>query len=307
MWFGMLLTVLFLVTGVAWLADKFHFAPQRKRAAEAILDKAKASGQGGYDGAVRAALTRPDWLEYTAGLFGVIALVFVLRSFIVEPFRIPSGSMLPNLYVGDFILVNKYTYGLRLPIGNQVVVPMNHPKKGDVVVFQWPVDKAQSYIKRVVGEPGDVVRYENKVLTVNGQTYQQVPKSGEIPVAEYPTYPNTNKPVLSVIMTKSVEEGAVPHDILAIEKQPAINPNILAEYPFSKTTSACTYFPNDTGMECTVPQGQYLMMGDNRDNSADGRYWGFVPEANIIGKAYFVWMNYNWPFDFKFSRIGSVK
>ena len=300
MWFGMLLTVLFLITGLAWLADRFYFAPQRKKNAEAIFDKAKSSGQGGYDGAVRAALARPAWLEYTAGLFGVIALVFVLRSFIVEPFRIPSGSMLPNLYVGDFILVNKYTYGLRLPIGNQTIVPMNSPKKGDVVVFQFPPDKSQSYIKRVVGAPGDVVRYENKVLTVNGQTYQQMPKSGIIPDAEYPTYPNSNKPVLGVIMTKSLEEGTVPHDILTIEKQPAINPNALTEYPFSKSTSACTYFPNNTGMECTVPTGQYLMMGDNRDNSTDGRYWGFVPEANIIGKAYFVWMNFSHP-----SRIGT--
>ena len=300
MWFGMLLTVLFLITGLAWLADKFYFAPQRQKNAEAIFDKAKASGQGGYDGAVRAALARPAWLEYTAGLFGVIALVFVLRSFIVEPFRIPSGSMLPNLYVGDFILVNKYTYGLRLPIGNQTIVSMNSPKKGDVVVFQFPPDKSQSYIKRVVGAPGDVVRYENKVLTVNGQTYQQMPKSGDIPEAEYPTYANTNKPVLGVIMTKSLEEGAVPHDILTIEKQPAINPNALTEYSFSKSTSACTYFPNNTGMECKVPAGQYLMMGDNRDNSTDGRYWGFVPEANIIGKAYFVWMNFSHP-----SRIGT--
>jgi signal peptidase I len=300
MWFGMLLTVLFLVTGVAWLADKFYFAPQRKKNAEAIFDKAKASGQGGYDAAVRAALARPAWLEYTAGLFGVIALVFVLRSFIVEPFRIPSGSMLPNLYVGDFILVNKYTYGLRMPITNDVIVPMNQPKKGDVVVFQFPPDPSQSYIKRVVGVPGDVVRYENKVLTVNGQTYQQMPKSGIIPDAEYPTYPNTNKPVLGVIMTKAAEEGAVTHDILTIEKQPTINPNGLSEYPFSKNTSACTYFPNNTGMECKVPAGQYLMMGDNRDNSTDGRYWGFVPEQNIIGKAYFVWMNFS-----HLSRIGT--
>ena len=300
MWFGMLLKVFFLITGLAWLADRFYFAPQRKKNAEAIFDKAKSSGQGGYDGAVRAALARPAWLEYTAGLFGVIALVFVLRSFIVEPFRIPSGSMLPNLYVGDFILVNKYTYGLRLPIGNQTIVPMNSPKKGDVVVFQFPPDPSQSYIKRVVGVPGDVVRYENKVLTVNGQTYQQMPKSGIIPDAEYPTYPNSNKPVLGVIMTKAAEEGAVTHDILTIEKQPTINPNGLSEYPFSKNTSACTYFPNNTGMECKVPAGQYLMMGDNRDNSTDGRYWGFVPEQNIIGKAYFVWMNFS-----HLSRIGT--
>ena len=301
MWFGIVLSVLFVVTGLAWLADKFHFAPKRQQVAQTIIDTAKANGQGGYDNAVNRALARPDWLEYTAGLFGVISLVFVLRSFIVEPFRIPSGSMLPNLYVGDFILVNKFTYGLRLPIGNQTIVPMNQPKKGDVVVFQWPVDKTQSYIKRVVGVPGDVVRYENKILTVNGQTYQQMPKSGAIPEAEYPTYSNTNKPVLGVVMNKAVEEGAVAHDILTIEKQPSINPNALVDYPFSKTTGSCTYLPNNTGLECKVPAGQYLMIGDNRDNSTDGRYWGFVPEQNIIGKAFFVWMNFS-----HLSRIGST-
>jgi signal peptidase I len=101
-------------------------------------------------------------------------------------------------------------------------------------------------------------------------------------------------------MTKAAEEGAVTHDILTIEKQPTINPNGLSEYPFSKNTSACTYFPNNTGMECKVPAGQYLMMGDNRDNSTDGRYWGFVPEQNIVGKAYFVWMNFS-----HLSRIGT--
>ena len=299
MWFGTLLVVLFIVSGVCWLLDKFYFAPARQRAAEAIISQAKSQGIGGYQEAAQAALARPAWLEYTAGLFGVIALVFVLRSFIVEPFRIPSGSMLPNLYVGDFILVNKYTYGLRMPITNDVVVPMNHPKKGEVVVFQFPPDQSQSYIKRVIGEPGDVVRYENKVLTVNGQTYHLTPKNGDIPAAEYPTYPNTNQPILSLILSKASEEGAVTHDILTIEQQPVINANELKQFPFAANTSACTYLPNNTGLECKVPQGQYFMMGDNRDNSTDGRYWGFVPEQNIIGKAYFVWMNFGHP-----SRIG---
>ena len=288
--------VLFVVTGIFWLLDKFIFAPKRRTAAEAI----RAQAAGGHADAVRAALQRPWWLEYTAGLFGVIALVFVLRSFVVEPFRIPSGSMLPNLYVGDFILVNKYTYGIRMPITNDVVVPMNHPKKGEVVVFQFPPDKTQSYIKRVVGEPGDVIRYENKVLTVNGQVYHQTPKTGEIPAAEYPTYPNTNQPILKLILSKAAEEGAVTHDILTIEQQPTINTSELKQFPFAANTAACTYLANSTGIECKVPQGQYFMMGDNRDNSTDSRYWGFVPEQNIIGKAYFVWMNFG-----HLSRIGN--
>lgn len=307
MWFGIVLTVLFVVTGLGWLADKFYFAAARQRVAQNIADQAKAQGRGGFEGAVRDALRRPVWLEYTAGLFGVIALVFVLRSFITEPFRIPSGSMLPNLYVGDFILVNKFTYGLRMPIGNAVIVPMSHPQKGDVVVFQWPVDPSQSYIKRVVGVPGDVVRYENKILTVNGQTYAQSPKPGLIPTQEYPTN-QVGKPILSVVMNKAVEHGAVAHDVLTIEGQPVLSPGALREFPFQKSTGACTFLPNNTGLECTVPQGQYFMMGDNRDNSTDGRYWGFVPEANIIGKAYFVWMNFTWDEFINFKRIGtSVK
>ena len=296
MWFGTLLLVLFVVTGIFWLLDKFMFAPKRRAVAEAI----RAQAAGGHADAVRAALQRPWWLEYTAGLFSVIALVFVLRSFVVEPFRIPSGSMLPNLYVGDFILVNKYTYGIRMPITNDVVVSMNHPKKGEVVVFQFPPDKTQSYIKRVVGEPGDVIRYENKVLTVNGQVYHQTPKTGEIPAAEYPTYPNTNQPILKLILSKAAEEGAVTHDILTIEQQPTINTSELKQFPFAANTAACTYLANSTGIECKVPQGQYFMMGDNRDNSTDSRYWGFVPEQNIIGKAYFVWMNFG-----HLSRIGN--
>jgi signal peptidase I len=304
MWFGMVLTVLFVVTGLGWLAEKLYFAAQRQRVAESIAERARADGTGGYGAAVQDALRRPIWLEYTAGLFGVIALVFVLRSFITEPFRIPSGSMLPNLYVGDFILVNKFTYGLRLPIGNQVVVPMNHPKKGDVVVFQWPVDRNQSYIKRVVGAPGDVVRYENKILTVNGQVYAHSPKPGTIPTQEYPTNA-LGRPVLSVILNKAVEQGAVAHDILTIEGQPVLSPGALREYPFRNATGACTFLPNNSGLECTVPAGQYFMMGDNRDNSTDGRYWGFVPEENIIGKAYFVWMNFTWDHWVNFQRIGS--
>ena len=296
-YFSEILLALFVVTGIAWLLDKWIFAPKRRAEADVIL----AQSTGGHNDAVIVALQRPWWLEYTAGLFGVIALVFVLRSFVVEPFRIPSGSMLPNLYVGDFILVNKYAYGLRMPITNNVVIPVGHPKKGDVMVFKYPPNTRISYIKRVVGEPGDVVRYENKILTVNGQVYHQTPKSGEIPVDEYPTYPNTDKPILGLILSKASEEGAVVHDILTIEKQPSISSMAVKEFPFGSSTSDCIYLPNDTGIECKVPQGQYFMMGDNRDNSTDSRYWGFVPEQNIIGKAYFVWMNFG-----HMSRIGTT-
>ena len=276
MWFAYVLTILFVVTGVFWVLDKFIFAPQRHRNANAI----KAKMSGGYDNAVAAALARPAWLEYTAGLFGVIALVFVLRSFLYEPFRIPSGSMLPTLYVGDFILVNKYAYGIRLPIGNKVVVPIGTPQRGDIMVFQYPLDKSQNYIKRVIGIPNDVVRYENKILTVNGKTYTQQTESGEIPEQEQPAD------------VKLLEQGERAHDILTRESYPSVDDRQFRALGIAKN-SQCQYFPNGTGFECKVPAGEYFMMGDNRDNSTDGRYWGFVPDNNIVGRASAIWMHWH--------------
>ena len=275
MWFAYVLTGLFLVTGFFWLLDRFFFMPQRKRTAAAIREQMK----GGYDDAVATALARPIWLEYTAGLFGVVALVFVLRSFLYEPFRIPSGSMLPTLYVGDFILVNKYAYGIRMPISNDVVVSVGTPQRGDIMVFQYPVDKSQNYIKRVVGVPGDVVVYNNKMLSVNGQSYAQV-KSAEAPVS-----------VPDRVISRFVESGERTHDILTIANYPAINvdnPNLQR-----RANPNCTHAADGSSFECTVPAGQYFMMGDNRDDSEDSRYWGFVPDENIIGRASAVWLHWD--------------
>ncbi|MEE2977036.1 MAG: signal peptidase I, partial [Pseudomonadota bacterium] len=236
-------------------------------------------GGGGDIGAARLQLAedklrQPWWLEYTASFFPVIAAVFLLRSFVIEPFKIPSGSMIPTLQIGDFILVNKYTYGVRLPIVNKKIVELNEPQRGDVMVFRYPKDESMDYIKRVIGVPGDVVKYDNKRLTVNGQPATYAPQSDYLD-GERLTYSKQYQEAL----------GNVTHNILNDADRPAYvsGPD---DFPFREN---CTY--NQTGFTCKVPAGHYFMMGDNRDNSADSRYWGFVPDKNIVGKAFFIWMN----------------
>ncbi|MCO5412953.1 MULTISPECIES: signal peptidase I [Ralstonia] len=284
--FALILFVLVVLTGIAWVADKLVFQRQRQTAAAAALAEFDARAQvqaqyggGGDIGAARLQLAedklrQPWWLEYTASFFPVIAAVFLLRSFVIEPFKIPSGSMIPTLQIGDFILVNKYTYGIRLPIVNKKIVELNQPQRGDVMVFRYPKDESMDYIKRVIGVPGDVVKYDNKRLTVNGQPATYAPQSDYLD-GERLTYSKQYQETL----------GNVTHNILNDADRPAYvsGPD---DFPFREN---CTY--NQTGFTCKVPAGHYFMMGDNRDNSADSRYWGFVPDKNIVGKAFFIWMN----------------
>ncbi|HWV07677.1 MULTISPECIES: signal peptidase I [unclassified Ralstonia] len=284
--FALILFVLVVLTGIAWVADKLVFQRQRQVAAAAALAEFDARAQvqaqyggGGDIGAARLQLAedklrQPWWLEYTASFFPVIAAVFLLRSFVIEPFKIPSGSMIPTLQIGDFILVNKYTYGIRLPIVNKKIVELNQPQRGDVMVFRYPKDESMDYIKRVIGVPGDVVKYDNKRLTVNGQPATYAPQSDYLD-GERLTYSKQYQETL----------GNVTHNILNDADRPAYvsGPD---DFPFREN---CTY--NQTGFTCKVPAGHYFMMGDNRDNSADSRYWGFVPDKNIVGKAFFIWMN----------------
>ncbi|CAJ0818643.1 MULTISPECIES: signal peptidase I [Ralstonia] len=293
--FALILFVLVVITGIAWVADKLVFQRQRQAAAATALAEFDARAQvqaqyggGGDIGAARLQLAedklrQPWWLEYTASFFPVIAAVFLLRSFVIEPFKIPSGSMIPTLQIGDFILVNKYTYGIRLPIVNKKIVDLNQPQRGDVMVFRYPKDESMDYIKRVIGVPGDVVKYDNKRLTVNGQPATYAPQSDYLD-GERLTYSKQYQETL----------GTVSHNILNDADRPAYvsGPD---DFPFREN---CTY--NQTGFTCKVPAGHYFMMGDNRDNSADSRYWGFVPDKNIVGKAFFIWMNLG---DLK--RIGS--
>ena len=219
------------------------------------------------------------------GFFPIILAVFLLRSFAFEPYKIPSGSMLPTLFVGDFILVNKYTYGIRLPVINKKIVEVNQPQRGDVMVFRWPVDPSVDYIKRVVGVPGDEIAYVNKRLTINGK---------ELPVQPDGDFLDKDK-ALSIPRYKE-KLDTVEHNILIDKDAPAFISQIF-QYPYA---DKCHY--NESGVRCEVPAGHYFMMGDNRDNSQDSRYWGFVPDENIVGKAFMIWFNFS-----DLGRIGSFK
>lgn len=294
MWFAYGLTILFLITGLCWILDKLVFAPQRQHKAQKIREQM----DGGHDAAVANALARPVWLEYTAGLFGVVAMVFILRSFITEPFRIPSGSMLPTFYIGDFVLVNKFDYGLRVPITNKVFFENKKPQRGDVMVFRSPPEPELDYIKRVVGTPGDKIIYANKQLTINGQLAHQ--NMSKLQILSDKVYQSNRDPInLSDITqkTESVFGSKAAHEIwLDASKNNYYKEGV----QFSQlNNSSCLY--SELVFECTVPEGHYFVMGDNRDHSGDSRYWGFVPEANIVGRAYFVWMNFS-----DFSRIGTL-
>jgi signal peptidase I len=299
--FALILFVLMVVTGVIWCLDVFYLAKQRRIAADKALAefdsrhaKLTADGIKVDQGAAsraqieQALLRQPTWIEYSGSFFPVIALVFFLRSFLWEPFKIPSSSMVPTLLVGDLILVNKYTYGVRLPIINKKIVQINDPQRGDVMVFKYPQDMTQDYIKRVIGVPGDKITYENKKLTVNGKEVSYTPLDD---------YLDDESLVYKKQFTEDL--NGVAHRILNDERAPTLNLAEVKEFPQHE---ACTY--KYEGFTCVVPEGNYFMMGDNRDNSADSRYWGFVPDRNIVGKAFFVWMNTSLG---NIKRIGSIQ
>jgi signal peptidase I len=298
-WIGNFSLLLFLLTVVTlgyWLAERFAFKPAREAAA-AQLDAQHAArrvelGKQGItqvDSNVSEAkdrlLTQPWWLDWTAGLFPVILIVFLLRSFLFEPFKIPSGSMIPTLLVGDLILVNKFDYGVRLPVINQKIIANKEPARGDVVVFRYPPDPRIDYIKRVVGLPGDEIAYLNKVLTINGQRVETAP---------LPDFYDEDSRRYAQHLSEKI--AGVEHGILIDKERPAFIPGT-QNFPNS---TACQY--NGEGVTCKVPAGHYFMMGDNRDNSVDSRYWGFVPDRNLVGRAFFVWMNFG-----NLSRIGSFR
>ena len=285
--FALLLFVASVVTGLYWLAERFYFLPQRQKAATELeandLKRRADLGKMGItevDGNIAEAkhriLMQPWWLDWTAGLFPVIIAVFFLRSFLFEPFKIPSGSMIPTLMVGDLILVNKFHYGLRVPVLNTKMTDGTPPQRGDVMVFRYPPKPSVDYIKRVVGLPGDTVAYLNKRLTINGQAVatETLPEFFDEDATRY---------------FGQFEEtlGEKKHRVLNYADRSAFVTPML---DFQDHRENCSY--TIEGVTCKVPDGYYFMMGDNRDNSQDSRYWGFVPEKNIVGKAFFVWMNF---------------
>lgn len=240
--FALILFIALVVTGCFTAWDRFVRRPRLRR-------------EGTTEG------KDPILIEYSKAFFPVILIVFVLRSFVIEPFRIPSGSMLPSLHIGDFILVNKFIYGIRLPIVDEKVVGFSKPDRGDVMVFRFPHDETINYIKRVVGLPGDEIQYQGKKLIINGRPIDQIP-AGEDEIAQTGNNTETMDHFTEVL-------DGVNHSILRDTRKPSTN------------------------MRFSVPEGHYFVMGDNRDYSNDSRYWGFVPEENIIGEAFFIWFSWD--------------
>ena len=262
-WFEIVLVVLTLFTGAVWLLDKLFLA-KRRAASAGLLDEGE----------------EPVVIDYSKAFFPVLAVVLILRSFVAEPFRIPSNSMMPTLLTGDFILVNKFAYGLRLPITNQKFLPIGEPQRGDVVVFHFPghtpddPNKGVDFIKRVIGLPGDRVGYHDNQVSINGVpvTYQEIG-----------TYQGTGK-------------GAEMTGFLELREN-------LPGRPHSVLESAASPFINPGEGDFEVPQGHYFVMGDNRKNSDDSRYWGVLPESQLRGKAFLIWMS--WDDGLEYRRIGT--
>ena len=260
--FAAVLLLSAVITGLIWLFDA-KWARKRRTAGE----------------------PEPVVVDMARAFFPVIVVVFLIRSFWVEPFKIPSGSMKPTLLVGDFILVNKYTYGIRIPVINKKIIDVNPIRRGDVVVFRYPADPSVDYIKRVVGLPGDKIAYRGKRLTINGEA-----------VAVQGTGFYTDSELNFLRLPTFLEKlGEKNHQMMIVPAQPPVD---LAQVRQFAHRGNCEY--NDDGFSCTVPAGHYFMMGDNRDQSSDSRYWGFVPDDHIKGRAFLVWMNFG-----DFRRIGN--
>lgn len=323
--FALILAILTLVTGIFWCFEKL-----KRRSPGRAKNLSETSGERGKDplddskGGTSKNKAAAGFREGIASLFPVLAIVLVIRSFVYEPFQIPSGSMMPTLLIGDFILVEKYAYGLKDPITQRTLVKTGQPKRGDIAVFRYPKEPSIDYIKRVIGLPGDRIVYDPiaKILAITPNchadtacaqsasvTYTDIqpsdfvqtfnstgdtePSNGFYRMAPEETLPNGLR-----LVTRKEKIGTVDHDILMIAQATGQDRN----YYRQSGEPASTW---------VVPEGHYFMMGDNRDNSADSRYWGFVPEGYLVGKATAIWMSFEkqqgeWPTGVRLNRIGSI-
>ncbi|NIM26731.1 MAG: signal peptidase I [Gammaproteobacteria bacterium] len=259
------MVLLVLASGFIWALDALVLARRRRRAVPEV-------GEEGEGDAAREPAPAPKIVEYARSFFPVFLIVLLLRSFLIEPFRIPSGSMMPTLLVGDFILVNKFVYGIRLPVSDRKIIEISKPERGDVVVFRFPEDPSTPFIKRVVGLPGDRIAYYNKVLYINGQQADQ---------RLIGTYTGHGSGA-------SMTGATLKQETLVDKIHPIL---IQAGYP-------------SIDGKTVVPEGHYFVLGDNRDNSRDSRYWGTVADELLIGKAFTIWMNWDFGNGIDWERIG---
>lgn len=301
--FSLLLIGATLLTGLVWLLDRFVLLRWRQRR---VLKAEAATGKALDAGTIETLMREPGWVEQCKGVFPVIAAVLVLRSFLFEPFQIPSGSMMPTLLVGDFILVQKFAYGVKEPLNNRTLLETGHPKRGDVVVFKYPEEPTVDYIKRVVGLPGDRIIYRNKQLFIQPACAgsQDCPAIAKVEQ----TFLNSGDFIQGGVPLERYQEqlGNVSHRILKNPQQPDYVPMYFHQ-------------PGNEADEWVVPEGHYFAMGDNRDNSKDSRFWGFVPERNLVGKAVFIWISFEFerdpgspipgwiPTGVRFNRIGGIQ
>ena len=301
--FSLILIGATLLTGLVWLFDRLWLVRRRQ---SAVLKAELATGKPLDAGTIDKLMSEPGWIEQCKSLFPVIAAVLVLRSFLFEPFQIPSGSMMPTLLVGDFILVQKFAYGVKEPLNNRTLLETGHPKRGDVVVFKYPEEPTVDYIKRVVGLPGDRIIYRNKQLFIQPACAgsQDCPAIAKVEQ----TFLNSGDFIQGGVPLERYQEqlGNVSHRILKNPQQPDYVPMYFHQ-------------PGNEADEWVVPEGHYFAMGDNRDNSKDSRFWGFVPERNLVGKAVFIWISFEFerdpgspipgwiPTGVRFNRIGGIQ
>ena len=303
-YFSIILTMITLVTGLIWLTDAILWAPKRKEK----IALAQSNTQGDIDPETLSKIAPlPIIVDNAQQIFPVIAFVLILRSFIYEPFQIPSGSMKPTLLVGDFILVEKFSYGLRDPVARKKFLELGSPERGDIVVFKFPPEPSQDFIKRLIGMPGDTVIYRNKQFTIKPAcdvTSQSVCEPEKI-------IP------LSFLNRDDFFAGSIPLERFE-EQLDDVNHDIL-QNPYRPDNTRDYYRQPGTRIgEWIVPEGHYFMIGDNRDNSRDSRFWGFVPEENLVGKAVAIWISFeferapsSWvpgwiPTGVRFNRVGGI-
>ncbi|CDG20642.1 Signal peptidase I [Xenorhabdus poinarii G6] len=318
--FALILTLATLITGILWCMERFKFAPERKKKRAHLQEQ--AAGAEAQE-ALAKKLNKPSWFETLASVFPVLAIVLVLRSFVYEPFQIPSGSMMPTLLIGDFILVEKFAYGLKDPITQTTLIKTGEPKRGDIAVFKYPKNPSIDFVKRIIGLPGDKIVYDSnkKELQVYPGCGWNAECKGDLPVTYQNAFPSewTMEEELTSTGIRISGTYQIPVDVPLksnafrqderIENLGGVSHHILS-IPFISRMPSFLQTPLPIGT-WVVPEGHYFAMGDNRDNSDDSRSWGFVPEKNLVGRATAIWMSFEkqegqWPTGVRLSRIGGI-